>query len=99
MSPSESPKIYLLVLGSLVCSLLSLAVVAFGPTLVANKLRVHALGGAEALLLGALNTIAMRLERLVTGCVVLLFDHGLTGKADGKKVNGGDYLGQKSNSR
>ena len=61
---------------------MSLAVVALGPTLVAHKLRVHALGGPEALLLRALDAVTVRLVCLVTGRVVLLFDHGWQAKSE-----------------
>jgi hypothetical protein len=70
---SSVPKLFL---RRLIRGLLSLAVVALGPTLVADKLRVHTFGGPEALLLGALDTVAVRLVGLVTGRVILLFDHG-----------------------
>ena len=64
----------------LICGLLTTSVVALGPSLIADKFRFHTLGGSEALLLGALDTVTVRLVGLVAGCVVLLLYHDCLSK-------------------
>lgn len=75
-----TPRMILHLLLCLICGLLTTSVVALGPSLIADKFRFHTLGGSEALLLGALDTVTVRLVGLVAGCVVLLLDHDCLSK-------------------
>jgi hypothetical protein len=55
--------------------LLPSSVVSFGKALVSEEFRVDTFQVSVTLLLYLLNTIAVSLERLVTRCVILLFNH------------------------
>ena len=81
LSPSPLPSLSeQIILGAgrleLICALLSRLVALLCPSLVAQKLRVHARGVAVTLALGLFDAVPVRLVCLITRGVELLLDHG-----------------------